>query len=113
MTEATVVGEFAAGDDVPSWLIDYEPAGPLARPPESFKFTAPVRILEMAGDYWVLPKLDDWAMKHLSGVLSFKGSSELSVFAPAKTVHLWSGLRITLLGQGSDRYQESIGKNHS
>jgi len=78
---------FNAGDDVPEWLVDVEPAAPGAPRPR-VTFTVDVTVIDFGDNYMVAPK--HGAPKVLISVQPV-GSSRLRVFSNGKNVRIPTG----------------------
>lgn len=72
---------FEAGEDVPSFLFDFEPLGPGACRPEQFVFQVPCEVFETEGRFVIVPlDFDHIAMK-------LTNARDVSVGAVSKDIY--------------------------
>lgn len=99
-----IVAQFEPFDKVPEWLLCISPANANSIPPEAFIFKVPVRVIEMAGHYWVLPRFDEWHSPVHCSTLHLVGEvKDLYIAAASKSVHVWSSGRLTFFGPDDEK----------
>lgn len=79
--EAKCVCRFKQGDDVPAWLIDFEPGSADSRPPQAVVFVCKGHVIEVGRYYWVLPDLHD-NPDYQGACIAVIGGGDIQGFAP-------------------------------